>query len=113
MAGMQRRKEASLVMDEIMKLLIAYPVRIENAVCLALGDPYNVKSMNGLSSKTCGQYLLACAIADALGKHYASPSAISIVVFDPVYDMTCHGCLRTYCIQHTSSHPHVSISASR
>jgi hypothetical protein len=88
MAAMQQRIEVSRAIEEIKKLIVASPVRIDDVVCLALGNPYWNTS---LKENTCGQHLLAWAIAGAVAEHKESTASIPIVAFDPDYDIAaCH-----------------------
>jgi hypothetical protein len=84
LAAMQQRIQASQAMEDMKKVLIASPVRIDNIVCLALG---NLCKPNFRLQNMRGEHLFACAIADAIAEHNGSASSIPILAFDPDYDM--------------------------
>lgn len=70
------------------------PVRIDNIVCVALGDLYPTSHPDEdelLSQRHSSQHLLACAISRHLSQHYAStdsPAAdIPIIAYDPSYTL--------------------------
>ncbi|KAH3909880.1 hypothetical protein HBH56_153480 [Parastagonospora nodorum] len=108
MAAMQQRLEVSRAMEEIKKLIVASPVRIDNVVCLALGKLYWDTS---LKENACGQFLLAWAIAGAVAEHKESTAAIPIVVFGPDYDIAaCHLLAYLPHLIHISSSPYKYLS---